>query len=56
MPIDVSAGNGMAGHTMPHVLGGLPGLLEKMYFTDGTPAHHEANPREITSVVQAGES
>ena len=47
----VDAGNGMAGFTVPSVLGtaaGLPGLpldIDPMYFElDGSFPHHEANP------------
>ncbi len=47
----VDAGNGMAGHTVPAVLGdaaGLPALplaVEELYFElDGTFPNHEANP------------
>lgn len=49
----VDAGNGMAGHTAPAVLGtsaGLPGLpleIVPLYFElDGTFPNHEANPLE----------
>jgi phosphomannomutase len=41
----VDAGNGMAGHTAPAVLGRLDVDLEALYFElDGTFPHHEANP------------
>ncbi|NHD18977.1 MULTISPECIES: phosphomannomutase/phosphoglucomutase [Actinopolyspora] len=41
----VDAGNGMAGHTVPSVLEGLPIELVPMYFElDGTFPNHEANP------------
>ena len=41
----VDAGNGMAGHTAPAVLGRLDLDLEEMYFElDGTFPNHEANP------------
>ncbi|WP_432482176.1 phosphomannomutase/phosphoglucomutase [Kineococcus esterisolvens] len=51
LTVVVDAGNGMAGHTVPAVLGaaaGLPALplrVEAMYFElDGTFPNHEANP------------
>src|SRR4051812_21036669 len=41
----VDAGNGMAGHTAPAVLGLLDLEVEPMYFDlDGTFPNHEANP------------
>jgi phosphomannomutase len=41
----VDAGNGMAGHTAPVVLKGLPLTVEPLYFElDGTFPNHEANP------------
>ncbi|MEV7005704.1 phosphomannomutase/phosphoglucomutase [Streptosporangium sp. NPDC051022] len=43
----VDAGNGMAGHTVPVVLDGLPLELTALYFElDGTFPNHEANPIE----------
>ncbi len=43
----VDAGNGMAGHTAPAVLGSLDLDLVPMYFElDGTFPNHEANPIE----------
>ncbi len=43
----VDAGNGMAGHTAPAVLGPLDLDLVPLYFElDGTFPHHEANPIE----------
>ena len=43
----VDAGNGMAGHTVPAVLGGLPLTVVPMYFElDGSFPNHEANPLE----------
>ncbi len=43
----VDAGNGMAGHTVPGVLTGLPLDVVPLYFElDGTFPHHEANPIE----------
>ncbi len=53
LKVVVDAGNGMAGHTVPAVLGtgaGLPGLpldVVPLYFElDGTFPNHEANPLE----------
>ena len=43
----VDAGNGMAGHTVPAVLQGLPLTVIPLYFElDGTFPNHEANPLE----------
>ncbi len=43
----VDAGNGMAGHTVPAVLGPLPVKVVPLYFElDGTFPNHEANPIE----------
>lgn len=54
----VDAGSGMAGHTVPAVLGaaaGLPELplaIDEMYFDlDGTFPHHEANPLDPANLV-----
>jgi phosphomannomutase len=45
LKVVVDAGNGMAGHTAPTVLGGLDLDVVPMYFElDGTFPHHEANP------------
>ena len=45
LSVVVDAGNGMAGHTAPVVLGGLPLTVVPMYFElDGTFPNHEANP------------
>src|SRR3954452_17184041 len=45
--VAVDAGNGMAGHTAPAVLGRLDLEVIPMYFElDGTFPHHEANPIE----------
>jgi phosphomannomutase len=56
--IVVDAANGMAGYTVPAVLGteaGLPGLpleIDPMYFElDGTFPNHEANPLEPKNLV-----
>lgn len=44
--IAVDAGNGMAGHTTPAVLGPIPGVtvLPLFFELDGTFPNHEANP------------
>lgn len=43
--VAVDAGNGMAGHTAPAVLGRLPVRIVPLYFElDGTFPNHEANP------------
>jgi phosphomannomutase len=48
----VDAGNGMAGYTVPEVLGGLPLAVVPMYFElDGTFPHHEANPLDPANLV-----
>jgi phosphomannomutase len=47
LTVAVDAGNGMAGHTVPKVLEGLPLKLIPLYFElDGTFPNHEANPIE----------
>jgi phosphomannomutase len=47
LTVAVDAGNGMAGHTVPAVLAGLPLRVLPLYFTlDGSFPHHEANPLE----------
>ncbi len=48
----VDAGNGMAGHTAPAVLGPLELDVEPMYYElDGTFPHHEANPIDPANLV-----
>ncbi len=48
----VDAGNGMAGHTVPAVFGGLPLRVEALYFElDGSFPNHEANPLEPANLV-----
>jgi phosphomannomutase len=43
--VAVDAGNGMAGHTVPRVLAGLPVEVVPLFFElDGTFPNHEANP------------
>ena len=51
--VAVDAGNGMAGHTAPAVLGAIPGVtLLPLYFElDGTFPNHEANPLEPANLV-----
>ena len=57
LSVVVDAGNGMAGYTVPAVLGGemlppLPLRIEPMYFElDGTFPNHEANPLEPANLV-----
>jgi phosphomannomutase len=51
LTVAVDAGNGMAGHTVPKVLEGLPITLIPLYFElDGTFPNHEANPIEPENV------
>ena len=51
--IAVDAGNGMAGHTTPAVLGPIAGAaVEPLYFElDGTFPNHEANPLDPANLV-----
>ncbi|GAB2754054.1 phosphomannomutase/phosphoglucomutase [Nocardioides pakistanensis] len=52
LKVVVDAGNGMAGHTAPAVLGRLDLDLVPMYFElDGTFPHHEANPIDPTTMT-----
>ncbi|MFL6076798.1 MAG: phosphomannomutase/phosphoglucomutase [Mycobacteriales bacterium] len=52
LKVVVDAGNGMAGHTVPSVLGGLPLDVVPMYFElDGTFPNHEANPLDPKNLV-----
>jgi phosphomannomutase len=52
----VDAGNGMAGHTVPTVLEGLPVDLVPMYFElDGSFPNHEANPLDPANLVDLQE-
>jgi phosphomannomutase len=60
LTVVVDAGNGMAGHTVPAVLGRLDLDLVPMYFElDGTFPNHEANPidpetlRDLAARVRA---
>ncbi|QIG44035.1 phosphomannomutase/phosphoglucomutase [Nocardioides anomalus] len=52
LKVVADAGNGMAGHTAPAVLGQVSGVeLVPMYFElDGTFPNHEANPIEIENL------
>jgi phosphomannomutase len=56
LKVVADAGNGMAGHTAPAVLAGLPIELVPLYFTlDGTFPNHEANPldpKNLTDLQQ----
>ncbi|MGH3432469.1 MAG: phosphomannomutase/phosphoglucomutase, partial [Thermocrispum sp.] len=51
----VDAGNGMGGHTVPTVFGGIAGLpvtVEPLFFElDGTFPNHEANPLDPNNIV-----
>ena len=51
--VAVDAGNGMAGHTTPAVLGPIPSItLLPLYFElDGTFPNHEANPLDPANLV-----
>ena len=51
--VAVDAGNGMAGHTAPAVLGPIGSItLLPLYFElDGTFPHHEANPLDPANLV-----
>jgi phosphomannomutase len=52
----VDAANGMAGHTVPTVLHGLPVDLVPLYFElDGTFPNHEANPLDPKNLVDLQE-
>jgi phosphomannomutase len=52
LTVAVDAGNGMAGHTAPAVLGRLDLDVVPLYFElDGTFPHHEANPIEPANLV-----
>ncbi|WP_166903301.1 phosphomannomutase/phosphoglucomutase [Mycobacterium sp. DL440] len=51
--IAVDAGNGMAGHTTPAVLGPIPGvtILPLFFELDGSFPNHEANPLNPANLV-----
>jgi phosphomannomutase len=52
LSVVVDAGNGMAGHTVPAVLGQLDVDVDAMYFElDGTFPHHDANPIDPTTMT-----
>jgi len=52
LKVVVDAGNGMAGYTVPAVLGGLPLEIVPLYFElDGSFPNHEANPLEPANIV-----
>lgn len=52
LKVAVDAGNGMGGHTVPAVLGGLPLEVVPLYFElDGNFPNHEANPLEPANLV-----
>ncbi|MGE2736422.1 phosphomannomutase/phosphoglucomutase [Mycolicibacterium vaccae] len=53
LKVAVDAGNGMAGHTAPAVLGAIPSIkLEPLFFElDGTFPNHEANPLDSANLV-----
>ena len=56
LKVVVDAGNGMAGHTAPTVLGQVAVDVEEMYFElDGTFPNHEANPIEPANLVDLQE-
>lgn len=52
LTVVVDAGNGMAGYTVPEVLGTLPVDVVPLYFElDGTFPNHEANPLDPANLV-----
>jgi phosphomannomutase len=52
LKVVVDAGNGMGGHTVPAVFGGLPIELTPLYFElDGAFPNHEANPLEPANLL-----
>jgi phosphomannomutase len=52
LKVVVDAGNGMAGYTVPAVLGGLPLEIVPLYFElDGSFPNHEANPLEPSNLI-----
>jgi phosphomannomutase len=53
LKVAVDAGNGMAGHTAPAVLGSIPSItLAPLFFElDGTFPNHEANPLDSANLV-----
>ncbi|KUH93799.1 phosphomannomutase/phosphoglucomutase [Mycobacterium sp. IS-3022] len=57
LKVAVDAGNGMAGHTAPAVLGPISGItLSPLYFElDGTFPNHEANPLDPANLADLQE-
>lgn len=54
LKVVVDAGNGMAGHTTPSVLGALPIDIVGLYLDlDGSFPHHQPNPLEPQNLVDA---
>ena len=52
LKVAVDAGNGMAGHTVPHVFTGLPVEVVPLYFElDGSFPNHEANPIDPANLL-----
>jgi phosphomannomutase len=52
LKVAVDAGNGMAGHTVPAVFGGLPIEIIPLFFElDGTFPNHEPNPIEPANMA-----
>jgi phosphomannomutase len=52
LKVAVDAGNGMAGHTVPHVFEGLPITLIPLYFElDGSFPNHEPNPIDSANLA-----
>ncbi|WP_327109063.1 phosphomannomutase/phosphoglucomutase [Nonomuraea glycinis] len=52
LKVVVDAGNGMGGHTVPAVFGGLPIELTPLFFElDGSFPNHEANPLEPANLI-----
>jgi phosphomannomutase len=52
MRVVADAGNGMAGLTVPPVFAGTPVELDGLYLElDGTFPHHDANPLDLTTLV-----
>ncbi len=52
LTVAVDAGNGMAGHTVPNVLDGLPLDVVPLFFElDGNFPNHEANPLDPANLV-----
>jgi len=53
LKVAVDAGNGMAGHTTPAVLGPIASItVQALYFAlDGSFPHHEANPLDPANLV-----